>query len=86
MHEYLNRNAAKVVASLKPGGILVVEGIHRDINKANLQGEKYGYASNELPKVFGKLRTRLYEDTVGKADWDRSGGKPVPIVRLLAEK
>ena len=24
MHEYLNRNAAKVIASLKPGGILVV--------------------------------------------------------------
>ena len=86
MHEYLNRNAAKVVASLKPGGILVVEGIHRDIGKNNLQGERYGYRNNELPKLFGALRIRYYVDTVAQADWDRSGGKPVPIVRLLASK
>jgi SAM-dependent methyltransferase len=86
MHEYLARNAGKVIASLKPGGLLVVEGIHRDIGKANLQGERYGYRSNELPKLFGALRIRYYEDTVAQADWDRGGGKPVPIVRLLASK
>jgi SAM-dependent methyltransferase len=86
MHEYLSRNALKVVASLKPGGLLVVEGIHRDIGKANLQGERYGYRDNELPRLFGALRIRHYEDTVAVADWDRSGGKPVPLVRLLAQK
>ena len=86
MHEYLTRNAAKVVASLKPGGMLVIEGIHRDINKDNLQGERYGHANNELPKIFNRLRVRYYEDTVAQADWDRSGGKPVPVVRLLAVK
>lgn len=86
MHEYLNRNAAKVVASLKPGGLLVVEGIHRDIGKDNLQGERYGYRNNELLKLFGGLRIRRYEDTLALADWDRSKGKPVPVVRLLAVK
>lgn len=86
MHEYLNRNAAKVIASLKPGGLLVVEGIHRDINKSNLQGERYGYRDNELPRIFGRLRIRYYEDTTAQADWDRSGGKLVPVVRLLAVK
>ena len=86
MHEYLNRNAAKVVASLKPGGRLIVEGIHRDIDKSNLQGEKYGYRTNELPKIFGALRVRHYEDLLTQADWDRSGGKPVPVVRMLATK
>jgi len=87
MDEYLTRNAAKVMASLKPGGILVVEGIHRDIGKTALAtGERYGYRSNELPKVFGKLRLLNYEDTKALADWDRSGGKPVPVVRLLAIK
>jgi len=86
MHEYLARNAGKVVASLKPGGLLVVEGIHRDIGKDNLQGERYGYRDNELLKLFGALRIRHYEDTVTQADWDRSGGKPVPVVRLLAFK
>jgi len=87
MHEYLTRNAKKVMDSLKPGGILVVEGIHRDVNKANLQGEKYGHATNELPKVFGvALRILYYQDTMDKADWERSGGKPVPVVRLIAVK
>src|SRR5436190_110127 len=77
MHEYLTRNAAKVMDSLKPGGILVVEGIHRDVNKNNLQGERYGHRSNELPKVFGALRVLDYEDITAKADWERSGGNPV---------
>ena len=87
MHEYLTRNAAQIVRSLKPGGILVVEGIHRDVNKANLQGEKYGHATNELPKVFGvALRILYYQDTMDKADWERSGGKPVPVVRMIAVK
>jgi len=86
MHEYLTRNAAKVVQSLKPGGILVVEGIHRDVNKDNLQGEKYGHRSNELPKVFGALRVLYYQDTTDKTDWERSGGKPQPVVRMIAVK
>ena len=86
MHEYLTRNAAKIIASLKPGGVLVVEGIHRDIEQDSLRGERYGHRSNELPKVFGRLRVRYYEDTIAKADWDRSGGKPVPVVRMIAVK
>ena len=86
MYQYLDRNAAKVVASLKPGGILVVEGIHRDIGKGNLRGDPYGYRNNELLRVFSALRIRHYEDTVTQADWDRSGGKAVPLVRLLAVK
>src|SRR5258706_320007 len=64
----------------------LAEGIHRDIDKNNLQGERYGYRNNELPKLFAALRVRYYEDTVAQADWDRSGGKPVPVVRLLAVK
>lgn len=86
MHHYLTRNAAKVVDSLKPGGILVIEAIQRDVNKAGLQGERYGHFTNELPKVFDGLRVLLYEDTTAKADWERSGGKPVPVVRMIAVK
>lgn len=86
MHDYLTRNASKIIASLKPGGMLVVEGIHRDVNKDNLQGEKYGHRTNELPKAFGALRVVYYQDTMDKADWERSGGKPVPVVRLIAVK
>src|SRR3954463_13507520 len=66
MHEYLTRNAAKVMAALKPGGMLIVEGIHRDINKDSLKGERYGYRNNELTKVFDRLRVRHYEDVSDK--------------------
>src|SRR5258706_1256878 len=80
MHEYLTRNAKKVMAALKPGGTLIVEGIHRDIDKDSLRGERYGYRNNELPRIFDRLRVRYYEDTLDKADWERSGGKAVPVV------
>jgi len=86
MHEYLNRDAAKVIASLKPGGVLVIEGIHRDIDRNNMVGEKYGYRNNELPKIFDRLRVKYYEDTTALADWEKSGGKPVPIVRFIGVK
>ena len=66
--------------------MLIVEGIHRDIDKNNLQGERYGYKNNELPKIFARLRVKYYEDTVAQADWDRSGGKPVPVVRFIGIK
>jgi 2-polyprenyl-3-methyl-5-hydroxy-6-metoxy-1,4-benzoquinol methylase len=84
MHDFITRNADRIVASLKPGGMLVVEGIHRDVAKANLQGKAYGHRSNDLLKHFAKLRVKHYEDTMSKADWERSGGKPVPVVRMLA--
>lgn len=69
--------------ALKPGGILVVEGFHRDLNRRGVQGEYFGYHSNELLKVFGRLRVLYYEDTVAAADWERSG-QEAPIVRFLA--
>ena len=68
--------------ALKPGGILVVEGFHRDLNRRGVQGEYFGYHSNELLKVFGRLRVLYYEDTTA-ADWERSG-QEAPIVRFLA--
>ena len=86
MHEYVTRNAKKIVDSLKPGGILVIEGIHRDINRDSLSGGRYGHRSNELPKVFGGLRVLFYEDTLALGDWEKSGGTPVPIVRMIAVK
>ena len=47
----------------------------------------YGHATNELPKVFGvALRILYYQDAMDKADWERSGGKPVPVVRMIAVK
>jgi SAM-dependent methyltransferase len=83
MHAVITRNAEKIIDSLKPGGILVVEGFHRDLNRRGVQGEYFGYHSNELLKAFDRLRVLYYEDTIAAADWERSG-QEAPIVRFLA--
>jgi SAM-dependent methyltransferase len=83
MHAVITRNAEKIIDSLKPGGILVVEGFHRDLNRRGVQGEYFGYQSNELLKAFERLRVLYYEDTIAAADWEQSG-QEAPIVRFLA--
>jgi len=52
MHAVITRNAEKIMDALKPGGILVVEGFHRDLNRRGVQGEYFGYHSNELLKAL----------------------------------
>ncbi len=47
--------AEQIMESLKPGGLLVVEGY---------AGEK-----NRLPRLFNGLQILRYEDTVGFSDW-----------------
>lgn len=83
MHTVITRNAARIIDSLKLGGIIVVEGFHRDLNRRGLQGGYIGYRSNELFTAFDRLRVLYYEDTVGPADWEQSG-RDAPIVRFIA--
>ena len=83
MHAMITRNAAKIIDSLKPAGIIVVEGFHRDLNRKGLQGGDIGYRSNELPRAFDRLRVLYYQDTVGHADWEGSG-QDAPVVRFIA--
>jgi SAM-dependent methyltransferase len=83
MHAMITRNAAKIIDSLKPGGIIVVEGFHRDLNRQGLEGGYIGYRSNELLRAFDRLRVLYYEDAVGPADWERSG-QEAPVVRFIA--
>jgi 2-polyprenyl-3-methyl-5-hydroxy-6-metoxy-1,4-benzoquinol methylase len=82
MHAMITRNAQKVIESLKPGGLVVVEGFHREVNRRGLLGDELGYRSNELLGAFDRLRVIHYEDTVGPADW--RNGQPAPIVRFIA--
>jgi SAM-dependent methyltransferase len=82
MHAVITRNAEKIIDSLKPGGVLVVEGFHRDLNQQGLQGGYFGYRSNELLTAFARLRVLRYEDTVAAADW--RSGQEAPIVRFTA--
>jgi SAM-dependent methyltransferase len=85
MHAVITRNAESIIEALKPGGVLVVEGFHRDFNRRGVQGAYFGYHSNELLKAFDRLRVLYYEDTIAPADWERSG-QEAPIVRFLAVK
>ena len=83
MHEVITRNAQKIADSLKPRGLLVIEGYQRDVGRQGLQGGPLGYRTNELLQAFARLRVLYYVDTVGPADWE-STRRDVPIVRLLA--
>ena len=58
-------------------------------NELYAQREGREYQFNKFlaeTEVFGRLRVLYYEDTVAPADWEKSGGKPVPIVRFIAVK
>jgi ubiquinone/menaquinone biosynthesis C-methylase UbiE len=81
-HQIVTDNAAKIVAALKPGGLVIVEGFQFDVSKEI--GRPLGHRVNELPRAFDQLRIVYYEDTVGPADWN--GGKPAPIARFIARK
>lgn len=86
MHGLILPRADEIVDSLAPGGLLVIEGFHRDLNRESVQGGYFGYATNELPRAFDGLRILDYEDRSDDADWGRSERGEKPVVRLLARK
>jgi hypothetical protein len=79
IHGLLTRNADKVVRSLKPRGVLVVEGLHREALDA-------GYRTNELPALFSALTILRYEDAIGSPDMTWTDLTQFRFVRLLARK
>lgn len=86
MHSLLVGQAEAIMRALKPGGILVVEGFHRDLNSESVQGGYFGFSNNELLRVFGDLRVLHYEDLTAQADWGGRWRSGSPIVRLFARK
>ena len=74
---------ANVMRSLRPGGMLLVEGFHRDATKTQPIGGAVVFDTNELLKLYGELRVIRYEDTNGVADF---GLQPRRLVRLFAQK
>ena len=84
MHELILPRAAQIMASLKPGGRLVIEGFHRDVKLRNHADEPFGYLTNQLLQVFDDLRILRYEDRVDVAEWFKRQEKP--LVRLVATK
>jgi SAM-dependent methyltransferase len=83
MHEMVTRNAAKIVAALKPGGLLVVEGMQYGAMGAGVGGTAYGFRTNELLRAFDGLRVVFYEEALAPPYW-LPQSPAVPIVRFAA--
>lgn len=69
-------SAQRLVAALKPGGRIVIEGFAGD--------QKFMFQSNELLRDFASLTILRYEDTEDEAEW--APGRRSHLIRLVAEK
>jgi len=78
------REMAEVLQrALKPGGVLVIEGFHRDATKNRPIGSAVVFDTGELPALFRQLRVVRYEEPVTDADF---GGAKVRLVRYCGER
>jgi SAM-dependent methyltransferase len=74
---------ADVLRALRPGGMVLIEGFHRDATKTRPIGGGVVFDTNELLKLYGALRVVRYEDTDGIGDF---GMQSLRLVRLFAQK
>jgi SAM-dependent methyltransferase len=72
-----------VQRALRSGGMVVLEGFHRDATKTRPIGGAVVFDTNELLKLFPALRVVRYEDTTRVADF---GLENTRVVRLAAVK
>ena len=72
-----------VSRALRPGGMMILEGFHRDATKARPIGGAVVFDTNELLQLFGGLRIVRYEDTNAIGDF---GLENTRVVRLAAVK
>jgi 2-polyprenyl-3-methyl-5-hydroxy-6-metoxy-1,4-benzoquinol methylase len=75
--------ATTVSRALRPCGMVVVEGFHRDATKAGAIGGAVVFDTNELLQLLAHFRVVRYEDTVAVGDF---GLQQTRIVRLAAVK
>ena len=75
--------SAPVVRALRPGGMVVVEGFHRDATKTQPIGGAVVFDTNELLRIFAPLRVVRYEDADAKGDFGQFDAR---VVRLAAVK
>lgn len=86
MHGMVIMYVDRILASLRPGGILVVEGFHKDGNLTGFNGVKIGFDANELlTALIPKLRILRYEEVSDFGDW-AMGGEKTMLVRMVARK
>jgi SAM-dependent methyltransferase len=73
----------QVLRALRPGGMVVIEGFHRDATKTRSIGGAVVFDTNELLTLFARFRVVRYEDAEAPADF---GGGATRVVRLAAVK
>ncbi len=86
---YADKDAhvAQVRAALRPGGLLVFENFHADVNQARAikPGQEIGFATNELKNSYAAANFRIlrYEEPTGVADFSLETQR---LVKLVAQK
>jgi SAM-dependent methyltransferase len=75
----------RMKASLKEGGLVVIENFQRDTRRYRLIGSAGLLGNNELLQLFSDFRILKYEDVDAKPDWGIEFPKN-RLVRLLAQK
>ena len=75
-------SAATTSARMTPGGMVVVEGFHRNATKTRSIGGAVVFDTNELLRIFAPLRVVRYADTETVADF--GGRANTRVVRLAA--
>ena len=79
----LRGDETKLMRSLKPAGIVIVEGFHRDATKGRSIGDGVVFDTGELVKLFSGLRVVRYEEPIGKPDF---GSGSMRVVRYCGER
>ena len=80
-------HVAQVQAALRPGGLLVFENFHTDVNQArgNTSGKTIGFATNELKDRYAAAGFQIlrYEEPIAVADFSQETQR---LVKLVAQK
>ena len=72
-----------VQKALKPGGILIIEGAHRDATKGHSIGGAVVFDTGELPPLFPELRVVRYEEPITTPDFGQVKSR---VVRYCGER
>lgn len=75
--------AAKVAAALRPGGVVIIEGFHRDATKGASIGGGVVFDSAEIPGLFRDLRVVRYQEPMSVSDF---GKRRARVVQYCGEK
>ena len=79
----VREHAVKLQKALKPHGVLVVEGYHRQATKGRGVGNGVVFDTGELINLFADLRVVRYEEPLVIADF---GKQTLRVVRYCGEK